>query len=73
MIHASRLEEDEAEEMEEEEEEAVYTTASVAYGCAGALMQVRSLFGLNPHCVTDGPTDGRWTDRQTDLYSRVYD
>ena len=28
---------------------AVYTTASVAYGWAGALMEVRSLFGLISH------------------------
>ena len=44
---------------------AVYTTASVAYGWAGAVMEVRSLFGLISHCVTDGPTD-RPTDGPTD-------
>ena len=47
---------------------AVYTTASVAYGWAGALMEVRSLFGLisvvKKKHVTDGPTDGK-TDRLT--------
>ena len=44
---------------------AVYTTASVAFGWAGAVMEVRSLFGLISHCVTDGPTD-RPTDGPTD-------
>ena len=47
-----------------ERNKTVYTTASVAYGWAGAVMEVRSLFGLISHCVTDGPTDGR-TDRVT--------
>ena len=32
---------------------AVFMTASVAYRWAGAVMQVRSLFCLNLHCVTD--------------------
>ena len=45
---------------------AVYTTASVAYGWAGAVMRFRYLFNENFHNVTDqrmhGPTDGP-TDR----------
>ena len=44
---------------------------------AGALMAVRSLFGLNSAVEknalrTDGPTDGR-TDRRTDIESLVRD
>ena len=31
----------------------IYTTASVAYRWAGAVMENRSLFGLISHCVTD--------------------
>ena len=37
----------------------------------GGQGQVRSLFGVNSHCVMDGRRDGRM-DRQSDLYSRVY-
>ena len=44
---------------------AVYTTASVAYGWAGAVTEVRSPFGVFSHCVTDGPTDRR-TDGPTE-------
>ena len=36
---------------------AVYTSASVTYGWAWELMEVRSLFGLISHSVTDGRTD----------------
>ena len=46
--------------------EAVYTTASVAYGWAGAVTEVRSPFGVFSYCVTDGQTD-QPTDRQSDL------
>ena len=34
---------------------AVYTTALVAYGWAGAVMQVNSPFAVFSHCGTDGP------------------
>ena len=44
---------------------AVYTTASVAYGWAGAVMEVKSPLGVFSHSVTDRPTDRR-TDRRTD-------
>ena len=48
---------------------AVYTTASVAYGWAGAALQVSSPSGVFLYCVieqqTDRPTD-RPADRQTD-------
>ena len=36
---------------------AVYTTAPVAYGWAGAVMQVKSPFGVFLHCMTDGEMD----------------
>ena len=42
----------------------VNTTTSVAYRWAGALVQGRSLFGVNSHFVTDRPTDRR-TNRVT--------
>ena len=44
---------------------AVYTTASVAYGWAGAVMQVKSPFRMFSQFETDGRTDGL-TDRPTD-------
>ena len=36
---------------------AAHTTASVVYGWEGAVMQVKSSFGVFLHCVTDQPTD----------------
>ena len=51
--HASLL----SAEVTRERNKAVYTTASVAYGWAGAVMQVRSLFGLNSRRVTDRQSD----------------
>ena len=36
---------------------AVYTTATVVCGWAEAVTQVRSLFGVIYHCVTNGRTD----------------
>ena len=47
---------------------AVYATASVANGWAGAVMRFGKLFGENFTSVTDLPSDGptdRWTDRVT--------
>ena len=38
---------------------------TVAYGWAGAIMQVKLPIGVFSHCVTDGRT-GRWTDGWTD-------
>ena len=37
---------------------------TVAYGWAGAIMQVKLPIGVFSHCVTDGRT-GRWTDGRT--------
>ena len=51
---------------DERRNKAVYTTASVAYGWAGAVTEVRSPFGVFSHCVTDKWTNG-WTNRQSDL------
>ena len=47
----------------------VHMTVSVAYGWAGAVMEVNWRFGGFLRCVTDGPMDGptdRLTDGQTD-------
>ena len=44
---------------------ALYTTALVAYGWAGAVTRVKSSFGVFSHRVTSGPTDQR-TDLPTD-------
>ena len=52
------------------ENKAVYTTASVAYGWAGAVMEAKCPFSVFLHCVTDGWTDGGtggWTDRRTEI------
>ena len=38
---------------------AVHATASVVYGWAGAVTQVKPPFSVFPHCVTNGPTDRR--------------
>ena len=54
---------------------AVYTTASVAFGWAESLLEVRSLFGLISQSVIDGSMDRQMdkrTDQQSDLQSRVY-
>ena len=45
---------------------AQYTTGSVAYGWAGAVMRFRKLFGKYLNSVTDGRMDQQ-TDRQSDL------
>ena len=44
---------------------AVYTTVSVVYGWAGAVMQFKSLFGVILRSVTDGTMDQR-TDGPTE-------
>ena len=44
---------------------AQYTTGSVAYGWAGAVMRFRKLFDVISHSGTDQPTNGR-TDRPTE-------
>ena len=44
-------------ERESSKNKAVYTTASVAYGWAGAVTQVKLPFIVFSHSVTDGPTD----------------
>ena len=36
---------------------AIYTTASVPYGWAGAVTQVKLPFGMFPYCMTDGPVN----------------
>ena len=46
------------------ENKAVYTTASVTYGWAGAVMQVKPPVGVFSHCVTNRPTDLQ-NDRMT--------
>ena len=51
---------------------AVYTTASLAYGWAGAVMLFKQLYGKNFNSMTDRRTDG-WMDRQmTYRQSHVY-
>ena len=48
---------------------AVYTTASVAYGWAGAVTEVKLPFGVFFHCMNDrrtnGPTERIISDRVT--------
>ena len=59
--------------MQGRENKAVYTTASVTYGKAGAVMPYKQLLGKNFNSMTDQWTDGwmvgrtdGWTDEQTD-------
>ena len=55
---------------------AMNTTASVAYGWAGAVMLFKQLFGKNFNSVTDARTDGqpdRRTDGRTDKHDRWKD
>ena len=42
---------------EVERNKAVYTTASVVYGLAGAVTQVKVPLGVYSYCVTDGQTN----------------
>jgi len=54
----------------ERDNKAVYTTASIAHGWAGAVMPFEQLFGKNFNSMTDGPTNQRTDqpmDRQSDL------
>ena len=55
--------------MEENLNKAVYTTASVTYGWAGAVTEVESPFSVFLHCMTDHLMDQRmdqWTNKRTD-------